>query len=1069
MVSGKSVISSVRSAVNRAINKVTNRNITGGDSSKIASGSASTTTSYAPKTVSVVSSKPTATGGSTSRGGGGGGGGSNNVPQIGSASVTTTEAQAIGKATIPTSVITANKNIQGAVAVTQGTGSKIYTAGSNIGGTGDRFGDSGISGTPMQLTIADKLKYQYEKADINMGGYLPSGATPAQINARNNAQLNADKYLNTYNQYQNADTETLVKALAPSYQSFLGQDKTNKKALQDILTKKIEDRFLETKKNELQGSIDNQIKDAQDKLNSNFNNLQARVNEGSLSVTDAEDAYKKLTEQAQKDLEKNVGDLEQRWYNERGKFIVASDTKLLSDVNFATSLDKSLSAKSLAKTAVISSAIVASGGLASAGLFGSAVASATPTVMTGLGILGGSALAYQGVTTTQNLIELKKQGLLTKTAIIASIAPTLTHVIVGVGSGLATGVAISPARNNLINKEASKFNKEILKSEKLQQEYWTPENIKQGYFIKKVNGVEVKFNVPTQRQLNALEIARANKGLQRIEKIESAGTLTDRNQILGYLQKDAKARVLFQKEGIATDLAEVGKFYRKNNYGKLEQWNYIRQASMVDKNGNSIAVAFKVTSTGKVVGTRVTRIDVIDGKAVGGFFRPAYPSERQVVKVPVKNNPPLEVYKKGELKLLAKVKQVSQEKVIGVKQDGERVTTLIEQKSSLFKIGTGGKETRSFAELKNLANKETSLFPVRNIKQIGRGTTQIRTTTEGGKGLFVTQGVLETNLPKPTKSLNFKIDKVFSKSMKVLPENKPLLNIKTTTNPPQKNPFTNMPKEPIKPDTPSMIQMGNQGSGSSIYGDGYNEFFGVLQPKVAYGNKLYSVDLAPTSTLDYANANYLIGLNLPKIKAPVITSKITSANQLFITPKESLLFRSKINVLEPQAGLKTDVFKGRDMVLVKNDIQMSQLFTTTKPQTLIRSRSGTLIKPIQDQISIVTPIVTPKPILKPILPPKPFRAQEPFIPKPYVEPFFGLPNLGDIQTGGGERVRETRAGLFGKTEYTASLGSVLLRAPKKKVTAEEYAQLSKKKYLGLGLRPQIEIVSKKKKNALGLF
>lgn len=86
--------------------------------------------------------------------------------------------------------------------------------------------------------------------------------------------------------------------------------------------------------------------------------------------------------------------------------------------------------------------------------------------------------------------------------------------------------------------------------------------------------------------------------------------------------------------------------------------------------------------------------------------------------------------------------------------------------------------------------------------------------------------------------------------------------------------------------------------------------------------------------------------------------------------------------------------------------------------------------------------------------------------------FFGmpiLPNLGEIQTGGGGRSREERTGLFGKTKYNPSLGSVLLRTKAKKVTAKEYERLSGLKFSGLGLREQVEISNKKKKKGLGLL
>jgi len=71
---------------------------------------------------------------------------------------------------------------------------------------------------------------------------------------------------------------------------------------------------------------------------------------------------------------------------------------------------------------------------------------------------------------------------------------------------------------------------------------------------------------------------------------------------------------------------------------------------------------------------------------------------------------------------------------------------------------------------------------------------------------------------------------------------------------------------------------------------------------------------------------------------------------------------------------------------------------------------------------------------------------------------FGLP-LGRVKTGGGGIGKKEIGGLFGKTSYSASLGSVLTGYSKK----GNAKSLSKQTFTGLGLRPIIEKPDKKKK------
>lgn len=79
-------------------------------------------------------------------------------------------------------------------------------------------------------------------------------------------------------------------------------------------------------------------------------------------------------------------------------------------------------------------------------------------------------------------------------------------------------------------------------------------------------------------------------------------------------------------------------------------------------------------------------------------------------------------------------------------------------------------------------------------------------------------------------------------------------------------------------------------------------------------------------------------------------------------------------------------------------------------------------------------------------------------------PLFGLPVKGSLETGGGSRVYPQRQSLFGKTKYNASLGAVLTKQKRKKVTSQEAESLSNIKFSGLEDRPLLEISDKPKKS-----
>ena len=135
---------------------------------------------------------------------------------------------------------------------------------------------------------------------------------------------------------------------------------------------------------------------------------------------------------------------------------------------------------------------------------------------------------------------------------------------------------------------------------------------------------------------------------------------------------------------------------------------------------------------------------------------------------------------------------------------------------------------------------------------------------------------------------------------------------------------------------------------------------------------------------------------------------------------------------------------------------------------LIKPETFSSTRPKQHSILIPSIAQTTRPITKQQTKTSLFVPQVPETKQPYIavprgaEPFFGgIPGLGSIKTGGGQRGRPQKTKSSFLPKYNPSLGSILTRQKAKKVTKKEYDILSKKQYSGFEIRSPLQIVDKK--------
>jgi len=173
--------------------------------------------------------------------------------------------------------------------------------------------------------------------------------------------------------------------------------------------------------------------------------------------------------------------------------------------------------------------------------------------------------------------------------------------------------------------------------------------------------------------------------------------------------------------------------------------------------------------------------------------------------------------------------------------------------------------------------------------------------------------------------------------------------------------------------------------------------------------------------------------------------------------------KSKVQIVKP---IERENIKSRtsqnlfELESEKEKVKTKRLYSPTNTSPSIKSSSGLMSS--QSQVSILeSPQVQKQDLglmnvqIQPLINPNVNLNQ------PNIKPNFGSPFMGSLEIGGGQKGKGSKGSILGKSQYNPSLGSVLLKLPKQKVTKKQAKELSKKTYSGLELRRELEIVEPK--------
>jgi len=913
--------------------------------------------------------------------------------------------------------------------------------------------------TKYSLTEKQRIEQTIGTIDRNFGGWIPGGIKPSEVkriaevkNYKETIDILKDK-----NIYELEDIATSYDWKKDYLE--IGGTKINRTAFENLWVEKSSERLQERlesdTKNQLEREFNSNLNNIQNDFNSEINKIDEKYYAGSITLEErnkiAEDLQKQYNKKLEEKNTETADKITKEWWEQDGKRMA----------NFYSLQGQKLSdfigKKQLVTLKNVSTTIA--GGIAfgavGAGAVGLGLISSGTATAIGLG-LGGAGLGYAGTGVYTNLSKLKEQqGYLTKADIVSAVAPTAIFTIAGIGGGIAGGVAVGGAIRGYNARQIEQFkikNKveineivnKLRTDRAFQERYITADAIKKGYVEVNVAGKDVQFKI------NARTLNRINKYAEQ-EKLLKEGQPTSiiKTGEIGIAEKTnilLDFKNTFAKAGKYSDLSvgevDSGLFSARTSQlikgqkwysvsGKVEVGNKIQNVQYIFQwsKGGGIKNPYVVTgqmetaTSGILFRSRVFPRKTISGKAYLQGETPLI-----VESLPVSKK--IDIFKlkiEQATKSTPRVKitetktalwDVKNPKIIGSKSDIKGVnwqTSKSEMPLTEF-LGTQKAIAYKEAFLSRLGTSKTAeIFTNENILFAG---DNLKGGVISKKSLRISAG----------ESVGFKEPIVF--------------DIKT--------PKTPFPKtEPsLLSETSAIKETGgaSRGGSQSLYGQ-----------KSA---SLLSADI-DSSILSSTVPQVKTTLTPPKITSVIKPSMVSTSKSTFILPvitpdirgEKKNLFDTNTIISKTTQEIKPNTMLGFSSII--SPISRTATKTTTTPIFDIKTPQA----PKQELIAPTTlqPPVKIKPIttdftMPPILPP--------------------LPNLGEVQVGGGQRRMPGRTFIAGKTKYTASLGSILLRSKKQKVTKEELKQLETKKYSGLGLRPQIELVeekSKKKKSILNIF
>jgi hypothetical protein len=570
------------------------------------------------------------------------------------------------------------------------------------------------------------------------------------------------------------------------------------------------------------------------------------------------------------------------------------------------------------------------------------------------------------------------------------------------------------------------------------------ENLKTGTFNVKVQDFRTGQPITQKLKVSPQEVQRISNQIKLREEylklyrlgdfrkvdVKMTGTITEREIIKNALASEIKKNPdLINK----LNTAEIGRFDAVTKLGKKETGYIVQAVDKTDGKGKVLTYIIKTTKDGNIKSWRLVKTDLETAQKI--VMRSAYPSELGTKQIPIKDQSPLQIQEINRMKAIRIFKDKTDYTQL-TKTEGDRLIRVIKKESTLFEVGkgakgTGIKGTTSFQDIytdktplifKGKFPEPVSLSKSIRVESLGKakdltlqyGDDAVTVSKKIGTertGIFIERARVESLL-KPSFTFDIEPFKVSTKAIKGFIDTPPIA-------------------DKIVEPTKTISKVLSSGDSKILPISAIRD---LTTPALDVQGALMSYD------------------RLPPISTFGITRQSLGVSNLFVAPPVIDVKKTGIDALQLQTSLMdiSATQKTLQDTGVKQEMGMGTL-TTSFTGTRAVPDTSLIQLPVQQPITDISPILSP--IVTPRTPsltarPSPRVTSDFFFPK--------LPNLGEIQTGGGQKRKPSTSLFGGKTTYTPSLGAVLLRTPKRKVKKGEKVSLGLKKYTGFELRPELE-------------
>jgi len=907
-------------------------------------------------------------------------------------------------------------------------------------------------------TTGGKIKKAYEEIDTNVyGGYLPGGDSPSDVRTKRKAKEGYKDYFETRKELEDKNiydihsevTDYDVKRDYFTWKGTAYDSKALKEVFEEKADEEIQKIMIEKITPPIKDEINKNVENAQMRLNLEAENINNIYYNGKITLEErnrrVENLEQKTNDALKKENEKIAEDIANRWWSNNEENLIKSFSLAGRDILNKTNLKK-FNIKTV--TSHVAVGVVTGGAVTGAvglGLISAGAVKATTIPLMGLG------LGITGAGAGKELYDKKQTyGEITALDVASSLLPTTLKIGAGVGGAIAGSVLVGGITTNLNAKNEAKFLKDhkteinTIKNKLVRDENFLNKHLKvdgkNTYAEVNVAGKPVKFNVnvksPSWQRTKLLREGDPST----IIKTTSVGG-SQKEQILVSFKDSIGKGIRHQDISVGKiDSNVISRITGQNIKG--EDWYSITSKINVAGKTQPVSYIFKWTPSRGITNVQVASLDMVSSSQGYLFTSRLNPTRLITGTSNVKGSPPLKIESLSIDRNLnvfrVDVKSTSSKEgaVTLTKTDNllwDIKNPIIDTRSSITGVKWSGSKnemplTEFLSSNRGLIYDKSSLSPFRT-------GSSLRITADAGSRVYTADISGAKVGSKVTDSIFF--EKSISQS--ITPS--PIIKITTATS----------------SRTPPSIMGGSSGPGSSSSFAGGSSGPG--------STSLIKADSTSLITPNFQESILGMTVSSPKIISPKITTSITPPKIVDSSFRFSQFAIPQTDIKQDSSLISSSSITPRveSKRIVAPNLELNNLLgerNIQKPQYSQVNKS--IIS-----LDTTTPPLIETPVISPTTPP---------ISKPKIDfNYGGLPlgwGLGEIKTGGGKRASPSKSLFGGKTTYTPSLGSVLLKTPSKKVTKEEAVKLSEKRYSGIGLRPIIEIEEdkkKKKKRSNSLF